>query len=159
MVSVSHIGIERNHLKQTAESEETQSLVRAYEAKKGVTTTRNSTRTSTHAVSSSSSLSSSKRRMWIVCYEQLQRQNGITLALLAFEHLLKEYPKYRKQVRFVLRCTPVNTRLRDRLPVCRRILASRPSKSAWARDTSSSTLVCESSMALDCRRRSCSHQE
>ena len=102
MVSVSHIGIERNHLKQTAESKETQALVRLHLQKNYLSSS-----------SSSSSFSSSKRRLWIVCYEQLQRQNGITLALLAFEHLLKEYPKFRKLARFVLRCTPVSTRQAD----------------------------------------------
>ena len=116
MVSVSHIGIERKHLKQTAESEETQSLVRLYSHKKGTATSSTSSTSSTTSVASSapsSSSSSAKRKIWIVCYEQLQRQNGITLALLAFEHLLKEYPKYRKLTRFVLRCTPVSTRQAD----------------------------------------------
>jgi len=108
MISVSHIGVERNHLKQTAESEETQLLVRTIQKKRFVANKHEGE----DRIGVQSSVSH-KQRLRIVCYESLQRQNGITLALLAFEHLLKDYPKYRRLVRFVLRCVPTSTRQAD----------------------------------------------
>ena len=143
MISVSHIGVERNHLKQTAESKETQALVCQYETKRcslpktatlTSATNNNNSNSSNNSSNNNNNNSNNnsnnnnnnnnsnsntkqskslKRRLWIVCYESLQRQNGITLALLAFEHLLKEYPKYRRLVRFVLRGVPSTTRQAD----------------------------------------------
>ena len=53
------------------------------------------------------------KRHRIICYEELQRLNGITLALLAFERLLEDYPRYSSRLVFVLRCTPSSSRSKD----------------------------------------------
>jgi trehalose 6-phosphate synthase/phosphatase len=90
MVSVSHVGVERRLLKQAAQSPEAASLETQLKSKMD-----------------------GKRRILIVCYEELQRLNGITLALLAFERLLEEYPRYRRRLKFVLRCTPTSSRSKD----------------------------------------------
>jgi trehalose 6-phosphate synthase/phosphatase len=90
MVSVSHVGVERKLLKGMAQSAEVASLEAQLKTKMD-----------------------GKRRILIVCYEELQRLNGITLALLAFERLLEEYPRYRRRLKFVLRCTPTSSRSKD----------------------------------------------
>eukprot|EP00945_MAST-04E_sp_MAST-4E-sp1_P007255 g7255.t1 len=52
-------------------------------------------------------------RTLIALHEYLQRLNGVTLALLAYERFLDNYPRHRDSVCFVLRCAEIDERLVD----------------------------------------------
>ena len=90
MISVSHVGVERKLLNSAAQSETVKRILNGMNAKLGF-----------------------QRRIIFVCYEELQRLNGITLALLAFERLLGEHPRYCRRLRFLLRCMPSSSRSAD----------------------------------------------